>query len=134
MRKILKNIFLYGFALYITSILFSGLHLHSGLYTLAVGGLLLAIGFKILKPVLSIISLPFNIITLGLFTVVIIAFILFIITLIFPSIEVRPFIFPGYRLFGLEIHKFYVSGLLSYCLISATIYLITKFINWLFER
>jgi putative membrane protein len=113
--------------------IFSGLVLHGGLQTLIVGGILLTIGFKLLKPILSVISLPFNLLTLGLFSVVIIAFIIFLITLIYPPIEIRAFTFPGVVIWGVEIHKFYVTSLLSYILISVTIYLITKLIDWLFK-
>lgn len=134
MKSILRNILLYAFSLYITQIFFSGLIIHGGFKTFFIGGILLAIGFKILKPILSIISLPFNIITLGAFSVIIIAFIMFIITLIYPQIEIRPFTFEGISLWGVEIHKFYVTSILSYILISVTIYLTTKVINWLFGK
>lgn len=132
MRAILKNILLYAFALYLTQMIFDGLVVHGGIETLLFGGLLLAIGFKIIKPVISIISLPFNLLSLGLFSIFIVAFVVFLITLIYTPIEVRPFKFPGFVLWGLEIHPFQASLLLSYCIISATIYLITKFIDWLF--
>lgn len=134
MRGILRNVLLYAFSLYITQMLFSGLVLHGGIRTLIVGGILLAIGFKVIKPILSVISLPFNMLSLGLFSVFITAFILFLITLIYPSIDVKAFTFYGLSFWGIEIHKFYVSLLLSYCLISVTIYLITKAINWLFGK
>lgn len=134
MKGILRNVLLYAFALYVTQLLFQGLILHGDLRTLIIGGLLLAIGFKILKPILSIISLPFNILSLGLFSIFIISFIFFLITLIYPSIEIRPFLFPGVSLWGLEIHSFKASLFLSYCIISATIYLITKAVDWLFGK
>lgn len=134
MKGILRNVLLYAFALYVTQMLFEGLVLHGSIRTLIVGGILLAIGFKVIKPVLAIISLPFNMLSLGLFSVLIISFILFLITLIYPSIEVRPFTFSGVSFWGIEVHRFYVSLLLSYVLISVTIYLITKFINWLFGK
>lgn len=134
MRGILKNILLYSFALYITQLLFDGLIVHGGLQALIIGGFLLAVGYKLLKPILSVISLPFNLLTLGLFSVVITAFIMFLITLIYPPIEIRAFTFPGLLVAGVEIHKFYVSQLLSYVLISVTIYLITKLIDWLFGK
>ena len=133
MKGILKNVLLYAFALYITQLLFNGLVLHGGFKTLFVGGILLAIGFKLLKPVLSVISLPFNLLSLGLFSIVITAFIMFLITLVYPNIEIRPFTFPGIILWGIEIHKFYVTPILSYVLISVTIYLITRLIDWLFN-
>ncbi len=133
MKTILRNVLLYAFALYLTQMIFKGLVLHGGIKTLIIGGILLAIGFKVIKPILSIISLPFNLLSLGLFSVFITAFILFLITLIYPAIDVRPFTFYGISFWGIEIHKFYVSLLLSYVLISVTIYLITKLISWLFN-
>lgn len=133
MRSIVRNILLYAFALYLTQQIFDGLILHDGPNTLFFGGILLAVGYKILKPVLAIISLPFNMLSLGFFSIFIIAFILFLITLIYPQIEVVPFTFKGVTFMGIEIHRFYVTLILSYCLISATIYLITKAINWLFD-
>lgn len=134
MKAILRNVLLYAFALYITQLLFAGLSLRGGIKTFIIGGILLAIGFKIIKPILSVISLPFNLLSLGFFSVFITAFILFLITLIYPSIDVRPFTFTGISFWGFEIHKFYVSLLLSYILISVTIYLITKLISWLFNK
>ncbi len=134
MKGILRNVLLYAFALYVTQLMLSGLVLHGGLRTLFIGGILLAIGFKLLKPILSIISLPFNLLSLGLFSVVITAFIMFLITLIYPPIEVQAFTFPGLVIWGIEIHKFYVTPLLSYVLISVTIYLITRLIDWLFGK
>lgn len=134
MRAVIRNILLYAFALYITQLVLDGLIIHGGIETLLFGGLLLAIGFKILKPVIAIISLPFNLLSLGLFSIFIVAFIVFLITLIYPAIEVRAFRFPGFMLFGVEIHPFQASLLLSYCIVSATIYLITKFIDWLFGK
>lgn len=133
MKAIVRNILLNAFALFATSLLFSGLVLHQGLSTLLVGGLLLAIGFKILKPILSLITLPFNMLTLGLFSTCIIAFIMFLITLIYPQISVQSFFFPGLFFGGVEIHAFEVSLLLSYFVISVTIYLIASLINWLFN-
>lgn len=134
MKGIFRNVLLYGLSLYLTQMIFAGLIVQGGLRTYIIGGILLAVGFKILKPVLAIISLPLNIISLGLFGILIISFIMFLITLIYPSIEVVPFTFPGAFFMGIEIHKFYVSAILSYIVISGTIYLITKFINWFFDN
>jgi len=133
MKGILRNIALNGVALYTTSLLFDGLVLRDGITTLIMGGLLLAVGFKILKPVLTIITLPFNILTLGLFSSCIIAFILFLTTLVYPQIVVRPFFFRGLSFGGVEIHPFEVSLLLSYFIVSVTIYLTTKLIDWVFN-
>lgn len=134
MKRALQHIFINGFALFIASHLFSGLILRGGFATLVVGGFLLAVGFKILKPILNIITLPFNILTLGLFSIFTIAFILFLVTIVYPQIQVRAFHFQGLSVGGLEIHPFPVSLLLSYIIISGTIYLTTKIILSVFEK
>lgn len=131
-RPVLRNVLLNAFSLYVTTLLFPGLVIHGGLLSLIAGGFLLAIGFKILKPIISIVALPLNIVSLGLFSVVIVAFILFIITLLYPNIEVAGFYFKGFGVGTFEIHPFQVSLLLSYFIISVTIYLIDKMITWLF--
>lgn len=133
MKGIIRNIALNSVSLYTTSLLFDGLILHGGIAALIMGGLLLAIGFKILKPILMVITLPFNLISLGLFSTCIIAFILFLITLVYPQIVIQPFHFDGFLFGGVEIHPFQVSLLLSYFVISVTIYLTTQLINWIFD-
>lgn len=134
MKKAFQHVFLNGFALFIASQIFSGLILKGGFMTLVIGGILLALGFKILKPILGIITLPFNILTLGLFSIFTIAFILFLVTLVYSQIQVRAFYFQGVNFGGVEIHPFSVSLLLSYIIISGTIYLITKTLLSLFGK
>lgn len=133
MKGIIRNIALNAVSLYTTSLIFDGLKLNGGITTLIMGGLLLAIGFKILKPIFTVITLPFNLLTLGLFSSCIIAFILFLITLVYPNILVQPFYFDGLIFGGIEIHPFKVGLLLSYFIISVTIYLTTQLINWIFD-
>ena len=46
----------------------------------------------------------------------------------------RDFTFGGISVLGLTIDKVFVSGFLSFVVISATIYFLNKFINWVFSK
>lgn len=133
MKTILQEIFIYSFALYATSLLFPGLKINGGIVAIATGGLLLAIGFVIVKPVVQILALPIQFLSFGLFSIVTSALVLFLVTLVYHGIRVVSFTFPRTTLGSFEIKSFHAAGILSYCIISVTIYLISKLLSWLFD-
>ena len=56
-----------------------------------IGGIILGLSNIIIRPILVIITLPLQIITLGLFSFVINVFLLFLTTYFVPGIEIYPF-------------------------------------------
>lgn len=134
MKQILKNILVNSFAIYITSLIFSGLIIKNGLSTLLIGGLLLAVISTILKPIVGIITLPFNLISFGLFSFITTLVSLLLITYFYNNIRISGFEFSGVSLWGFEIKRIFLSQILSFIVISATIYLINKAIYWLFSK
>jgi len=135
MKKILKDVILTTFSLFVVSVFLKGLKIGGGLDTYLIAGLLLKLGDYILRPLLSLITLPFNLLTLGLFSAVINAVILYIISFIYPKIQITDFKFEGLSIIdGLSIPSFYSPLILSYFLISAIIYIIVKAVNWLFDK
>lgn len=133
MRQVLQQTAINTFSLYAASLLYSGIVISEGLSSLVIGGFLLTIGFKILKPILTIITLPFHMLSFGLFSALNITFTLYLITLVYPRIEITSFDFPGFIFIGFEIHSFYASAFLSYLIISVTIYLIGVTLTKLFK-
>lgn len=79
-----------GFAVYSTAYLLSGVSLTS-FYVALLVALVLTILNLLVRPVLLVLSLPINILTLGLFTFVINALIVIIATKIVPGFEVNSF-------------------------------------------
>lgn len=69
-QKLLYRWLLHALLLYVTAALIPGMALE-GLTAIILAGLVLGLVNTILRPVLILISLPFNILTLGLFTFVI---------------------------------------------------------------
>lgn len=91
MKTIFRAVIFYNFSLYLVSQLFSGLKVTGGLQTIAVGGTILAVMSLILRPILQIISFPINLLTLGLFSFVINAGLLYLMTRFVPHISVHSF-------------------------------------------
>ncbi len=68
------------------------------LVTLILASLVLTLLQKIVKPVLKILFLPINIVTLGLFSLVINVFILWLATFLVPGLSIEPTVLFGIRL------------------------------------
>lgn len=66
--------------------------------TLIGAGIVLALLNVIIRPILKLLFLPINIVTLGIFSWIINVFILWLATRIVPGFHIEPTIFLGYRL------------------------------------
>ncbi|GIW38608.1 MAG: phage holin family protein [Meiothermus ruber] len=92
MRGFLLRLLLNTLALWIVTQLYGGLFFARGssLGDYLLAGLVFGLANALLKPVLLLLTLPFNILTLGLFTLVVNAVILLIVASLTP-LEVRGF-------------------------------------------
>ena len=66
--------------------------------TLVGAGLVLAVLQMFVRPILKLLFLPVNIITLGIFSWVVNVFIVWLATQIVPGFEIEPTVFLGFRL------------------------------------
>lgn len=97
-----------GLALIITSLLVPGLHLQTP-GTAFIAALVLGLANALIKPVLNIVTLPLQIVTLGLFTLVVNGLILALVASIVPGLTLDSF---GSALLGAFILSI-VSSILS---------------------
>lgn len=133
MRTILRSIAIYLFALYFLPQIIPGFTLEGGLITLFVGAATLALMFLILKPILNIISFPVNLITLGLFSIVVNAFILYLLTIVVPDITVQPFTYPRSEFFGIIIPTLSFNTFAAYAYSAFILAGINSIIRWLIK-
>ncbi|MGE5042109.1 MAG: phage holin family protein, partial [Candidatus Levyibacteriota bacterium] len=96
--------------------------------------LVLAAGFIIIKPIISALTLPLSILTLGLFSAVGTAAVLFLVTKIDQHVQITSFYFNGFHIDKYTVPSFQANILLSYVLISVTIQLLYKIILYLFDE
>jgi len=91
-RDLLLRLFLNTLALWIVTQLYGGIYFASGsgLGDYVLAGLIFGLANALVKPVLLLFTLPFNILTLGLFTLVVNAVILLIVASLTP-LDLRGF-------------------------------------------
>jgi len=109
--KILSRIIINSIAIYTAVNLVDGIELNTTFYNLILAGLLLGIINAFVKPLVTVLSLPFILLTFGLFVIIINVGLLFLMTYLIPSFEIAGF----------------WSGLLGVIIISLVNYLLSKF-------
>lgn len=95
MRRILKSLF-YGFiALFGAAQLSKGFSYGSDITILVFAAVVFGVVNSFLKPVLKLIALPFNMLTFGLFSLVVNAALLYLTTWVVPGLTIAGFRFSG---------------------------------------
>lgn len=88
--QLIINLLINGFAVFVTGYLLSGVHVDT-FFTAIVVSIVLGIVNTLIKPILVIFTLPFNILTLGLFTFVINGLLIILVSKIVPGFVVDGF-------------------------------------------
>lgn len=134
MRSILRSVAFYSFALFLTSQILNGVKVTGGFTTYILAGLVLSILFIIVKPILSIITFPLHIATLGIFSYLINAIILYLLTVIVTNVTVKRFIFEGFTFAGFVIPKINFNDFFAFIVASVVITSIVGGLRWLMEK
>ncbi|MBI4089179.1 MAG: phage holin family protein [Candidatus Levybacteria bacterium] len=134
MKSIARSIIYYSVALFLTSQIISGLKIYGGLTTYIIGGIALSMLFLIVKPILSIVTLPLNIVTLGLFSFLINAIILYLLTIFVTNISITAFTFSGLSTAGFIIPKVYINNFFAFIVVSAFLSFIVGLLKWLTKK
>jgi len=134
MKSILRKIVFYSVALFLTAQILEGVKVSGGLVMYIVGGIALSILFVLVKPILSIITLPLSIITLGLFSFLTNAIILYLLTVFVPNISIGAFRFSGFSFLGFVIPSISVNNFFAYIIASIFISFIVGFLKWLIKK
>jgi putative membrane protein len=131
MKSLLRNSFLNLTTLYITAKIFSGFSIENTLSTLLTAAIVFTLLDRLVKPIIKILLLPINLITLGLFRWVISVITIFLLEALVKGITVKAFFFEGFTYQGFVVPSFTVSLLASYILTSIIIRAISSFLRWL---
>lgn len=133
MKTIIRRIAIYTFTLFILPSIVPGVKITGGLETLFVGGSALALMFLVLKPILSIISFPINLITLGLFSILTNGFILYLMTRFVEGIIISPFTYSSISYSGFTTPEIHINIYASYVFIAFVISAVESFLSWLMD-
>ena len=111
--------------------LIKGFVITGGWETLFLAAFGLSILNLIVRPILKILLLPINLLSLGLLGWVINVAILYLLVFFFPQVAVQPWTFTGISAFGIHIPPIQFGILPTYIVVSFALSLVGSFFNWL---
>lgn len=134
MKSFLRGVLFNSFSLFILSVAVPGVHITGGLASYVFGGIALSLLFTLLKPVLNLLALPLNIVTLGTFSFLINVIIFYLMTVFVPTISITAFTFPGLSYAGFVVPSMHFNVLFAFIIIAFLQSLIVSFLTWLIKR
>ena len=134
MKSLLRNTIFNAISLFVLVQFISGLRVQGGIVNFLIGGFALSLLFLIVKPVLNIISLPLNLITLGLFSFLTNAIIFYLLTVFVTSVSITSFTFAGFSFAGFIIPKIYFNAFFAFIVVALLQSLIVSFLSWLIKK
>lgn len=131
MKRILRSVFINAASIWLISFVVAGVVLEKGFETLFVTAFALGLINLLVKPVINILLLPINLVTLGTFRWVINVAALYVVTVVVPDFKIVPFEFVGFSYQGIVIPAFSFNLILSFVVITFLISLVSSFLFWL---
>lgn len=131
MKTILRAIFLNLITLYIVTLFFPGLTITHQLLTYLSAAVVWTILNKIVKPIIKLLLLPINLITLGLFSWVVNVITLFMLKYLIRGVVIHAFTFAGFTYQGFVIPEMHFSLFFTYILTSLVLSLVHSGLIWL---
>lgn len=133
MKGLVRNVAIYSGALFILPYIVGGVEITGGLGTSIFGGIMLSAMMTIIKPILNVISFPFNLMTLGFFSIFTNAFILYLLTIFVTGIMIHPYKSEGVNIFGFVIPPITFNTLFAFLASALVLAIIVTIIKWLIE-
>ena len=134
MRAIIRNIVFHSVSLFALTQFLSGVKITGGFVTFLFAGAVLSVMLIVVKPILNIISLPLNILTLGFFSFFSNIIILLLLTMFVPQIKIEPFTFQGFTYAGFIIPSFNFNQITAFLVSGFALSAIITFLTWLIRK
>lgn len=132
--KYLVRVFLFNtFGLWLTSQILPFFTIGTSWEAILFAGLVLSILMLIVKPILHILLIPINIMTFGLISWAVNVIVVYLMTLIEPTIQVMPWQFPGFTWAGFVLPPMAFSYIISLICATLTLTFITNVLHKLSE-
>jgi len=128
-RKLLLNIAVIFFAAWVLP----GLSYSSDFTILILAAAALGIVNTVVHPIVKLVTLPINLLTLGIFSWVTNVLMLYLVARLIPGFEISAFHFEGFSYGGLNLSAMEIGLFSSYVVSSFVISLLTSILGWLFD-
>jgi len=130
-KKYLRLFLINFLCLWLVVRVLPGVEAEGGYQTLVMAALALMAVNLLIKPIIKLLLLPINLITLGAFRWLVNVLALYLVTMAVSELKIHAFFFPGFSSQGFIIPSMHLGIFWVYVLASLLISLITSFILWL---
>lgn len=133
LKKILRSFIFNAGALWLAAFLFEGVEFSGDYRTVLSAGLALTLANLLIRPIVKLLLLPINLLTLGAFRWLANVAALYLTTVIVPQFSISGVSFAGYSNHGFVIPTFATGPFWGYVFISFFVSLVVSFIYWLIK-
>jgi putative membrane protein len=133
MKTFLRNIVVNFLALFLAARITGGVVYNDNYLVLIWAAIFLTLLNLLIKPILNMLLMPINMVTLGAFRWVVNVVVLFLVMVIVSDFKIIGFVFPGLTFAGFVVPKIAFTFFWALILISLAIELLTGLINWVFN-
>lgn len=117
--------------LYVCQYFISGFKINGGVENFLISAGVLALIYLIAKPVLKILMLPINFLSLGLLGWLVNVALLYLLTKLVPYVNVYPWSFSGFSYNGFLIPAYDFNELMVFILVSLLLSFVVNLTNWI---
>ena len=133
MKGLLRSFLIHSLVIWLVAEYIGGIGFGKNINTIFAAGLALMLADTILKPLINLLLLPFNLITLGVFRWVSSALMLYITTLVVPNFSIHAFRYNGLVTNFFIIPQLDFSPFAAYIVLGILISFVVSLIFWLFH-
>ncbi len=132
-KPLLRNTAIYALSLYLLPAFISGVDIVGGVLTLFIAGIALSLLFIFVKPIFSVLTFPFNIMSMGIFSIITNALILYLLTVFVPNVSINAYKFSGVSLAGFSIEPIQINTIFAFIFAALALSAISGTIRWLMK-
>jgi len=134
MKKILKFTLLFSFALPTANLIWKNLFFENIPWTIVKVAIILSVFEILLKPIIKLILIPINILTLGLFRIIIDTFGLYLAIFLLEDFQISNISNVALSLFGVSTPPLNFQNFWSFLITSVTLGIIVNFFNFILKK
>lgn len=134
MKKYIRNYFVILLSLWLVSQIMPTVIFGNGWQTAIKAALGLLIVNLFVKPIINLLFLPINLLTLGSFRWLANVAGLYLVTLFVTDFKIEPFVFSGWNFSGFIVPMIRFNFFWALFLVSFLISFVTVFVHWLFRK
>ena len=133
MKALIRRIAINTVVIFATAFIFPGLSYSDDIKVLVLAAAALVLVNLFIRPVVKLVTLPVNFMTLGVFSWLVNVLMLYIVTKLVPGFSVSAFRFEGFASGGFTVPAMDLSVLWSFVAASFAIGIFSSFFDWIFD-